>query len=365
MPAMNTGRRDAALAAGIFVGALAWFAWQPRNLGPADESFFLVEAMRMAGGERLYQDLFWFGMPGGHWLLAGAFSVFGASIVVAKMTIGVVNALSGGADLRRQPRPRRPSALAVLPALAFLALAQPAWPYVSAHWMSTTLMLAVFLLAVSARALEQRARLVAIGLALGTLGAVYQQKAPVIAVGVGVAILLACWIRTRSHRTALVCAPRARHHRRAARDRSGGGADGRDGRHGVADQRSGPLSAGQLPAVAPGRSRGARSRRSRRTWLPMSGRICWRACRCSWPSAPAASPSAVGAGGRERGWCSGARRCCCAAPPRSPSATTTTSSTSRSSPRPSSSSPRCCWKRGLALVPERARPRRPARCWPR
>src|SRR5678815_4425926 len=138
MPAMNTGRRDAALAAGIFVGALAWFAWQPRNLGPADESFFLVEAMRMAGGERLYQDLFWFGMPGGHWLLAGAFSVFGASIVVAKMTMGVVNALSAALTFAASRALAVRPLLAVLPALAFLALAQPAWPYVSAHWMSTT-----------------------------------------------------------------------------------------------------------------------------------------------------------------------------------------------------------------------------------
>jgi hypothetical protein len=195
MPAMSTAMRDAALAAGIFVGALAWFALQPRNLGPADESFFLVEAMRMAGGERLYTDLFWFGMPGGHWLLAGAFSMFGASIAVAKMTMGVVNAISAALTFAAGRALAVRPALAVLPALAFLALAQPAWPYVSDHWMSTTLILAVFLLAVSARALEERRRLVGIGLALGILGAVYQQKAPVIAVGVGVAILLACGIR--------------------------------------------------------------------------------------------------------------------------------------------------------------------------
>jgi hypothetical protein len=79
----------------------------------------------MAGGERLYRDLFWFGMPGGHWLLAGAFSVFGASIAVAEVTM-TSSTPSGGADLRRRPRPRSVRSRGA--AGAGVLAAQPAWP---------------------------------------------------------------------------------------------------------------------------------------------------------------------------------------------------------------------------------------------
>ena len=187
--------RDLLLTAAVFAAAFTWFALQPRNLGPADESFFLLEAARIASGERLYRDIFGFTMPGAYWSMAGVFSLFGVSIVTAKLAMGAVNAATAALSVASARALGVRPVLAVLPALAFLALAQPAWPYVSQHWVSTALMVTLLWLAVPARALEQPGRLVAAGLVLGALGAVHQQKAPLMAAGLAPAILLAGWIR--------------------------------------------------------------------------------------------------------------------------------------------------------------------------
>ena len=194
-PAATERRGDALLAAAIFTAALAWFAVQPHNLGPADESYLLVEARRVAGGERLYRDVFWFAMPAAHWLLAAVFALWGASLTTAKLAVAVVNAgtaalafaTARGLGVRR--------GLALLPPLAFLALAQPTWPHVSPHWLGTLLIMALFLIVAPPRALERPRRLLAAGLALGALGAIHQQKAPVLAIGLAAAILLASWLR--------------------------------------------------------------------------------------------------------------------------------------------------------------------------
>lgn len=179
----------------LFAGAIAWFAAQPRNLGEADESFILVQASRLLGGERLYRDMFQFIMPGTHWLVAAAFALFGTTITTAKMTIAVVNAatvvLTFAAARGLGVRPL----LAVLPAVGFLALAQPAWPYVSPHWVSTALLVLLVRLATARHALERPRRLGAIGVTLGLIGIVQQQKVPATVAALVVAVLLACWIR--------------------------------------------------------------------------------------------------------------------------------------------------------------------------
>ena len=189
--------RDALLAAAIFAASLAWFALQPRLLGPADESFFILEAARIADGERLYRDIFGFTMPGAYWAMAGVFWLCGASLAVVKLAMGAVNAATAALAFASARALGVRPALALLPALAFLALAQPAWPYVSQHWVSTALMLLVLLIAAPPRALERPRRLVAAGVVLGALGAVHQQKAPVMAAGLAAAILLASWLRRR------------------------------------------------------------------------------------------------------------------------------------------------------------------------
>lgn len=187
-------RGDWLLAALIGVTTVVWFAAQPRNLGVADESYMLVEASRIAGGERLYRDVFWFGMPAAHWLLAATFGLFGTTITTAKLFIAVVNALTVVLAFAAARTLGVRTALALLPPLAFLAAAQPAWPYVSPHWVSTALIMALVLALAAPSALERPRRLLLAGMTLGALGAVHQQKAPVLAASVAVAILLAAWM---------------------------------------------------------------------------------------------------------------------------------------------------------------------------
>lgn len=188
-------RADWPLAALIAAATAAWFALQPRNLGPADESYMLVEASRVVHGERMYRDIFWFAMPGAHWLLAAAFSLFGTTITTAKLFIGAVNACTAALAYLTTRALGGRIGWALLPPMAFLALAQPAWPFVSPHWLSTMLIMALLLALAPSRALERPPRLFWAGVALGALGAIHQQKAPVLGVGVAIAVGVACAVR--------------------------------------------------------------------------------------------------------------------------------------------------------------------------
>jgi hypothetical protein len=190
-----SARRDAVLALAMFAGALAWFAVQPHNLGAADESYLLADVIRMRQGDRLYEDIFWLAMPGAHWALQAVFAVFGASLATAKAAMAVANAATAAFSVACARALRVRPALALVPGLAFLALAQPAWPHVSPHWFDTTLIMAAMWLAVRRGGLEQPRRLFAIGLLIGGVAAVHQHVAPPLAVGMAVAAIIASRVR--------------------------------------------------------------------------------------------------------------------------------------------------------------------------
>lgn len=195
MPNTRLRWTDAVLTLAVFAGALAWFAAQPHNLGPADEAFLLADAVRIGNGERLYRDIFWLAMPLAHWGLVAVFSLFGASLATAKTAMAVVNSATAAMSVAgaRSLGVRAP--IALLPALAFLALVQPVWPHVSPHWLVTSLIMALLLLVAAPGALERPRRLFGAGLALGLLAGVHQQKAPALTVGLVLAIAIACWVR--------------------------------------------------------------------------------------------------------------------------------------------------------------------------
>lgn len=186
---------DWLLGALLFAGALTWLCWKPLSLDPADEAFLLADALRMLRGERLYKDIFWLAMPGTHWALVAVFSVFGASLTVAKVAMAVVNAATAALTYATARALGVRPLLAVLPTVAFVALVLPVWPLVSAHWVSTALIMALFLAVAPPGALERPRRLLATGLTLGALGAVYQHKAPLLAIAVATAIAISCWVR--------------------------------------------------------------------------------------------------------------------------------------------------------------------------
>ena len=116
-------RAERVLALGVAVAAAVW-AWpalQAGYEGPYDEGNTLGAAWRVAGGERLYRDVWSLHAPGTTWLLAGAFRLFGATLCVeraAKAAVLVAAAVLVFLLGRRAARPWAAAGAALL----FLAL---------------------------------------------------------------------------------------------------------------------------------------------------------------------------------------------------------------------------------------------------
>src|SRR5262249_10469758 len=96
---------------------------------------------RLLHGAVFYRDVIEIITPGSQYLFAAAFGLFGTTLSTARLVMAAVH---GGivvliAAACRLCGVRWP--LAIAAALAHLALAQPAWPYASPHWLSTFLMM--------------------------------------------------------------------------------------------------------------------------------------------------------------------------------------------------------------------------------
>jgi hypothetical protein len=173
-----------ALAAGTVVLVVSL----PNNLGEADESLILYEALRVMRGEALYREVFEIITPGSLWAFAAGFRLFGATLTVARVAMGLVHALTvvlvfatcRGLGVRRS--------LAAAAALACPAIAQPAWPYASPHWMGTLLQVALVWLAAARPLRGHLATALALGATTGALILVQQQKGAVMAAGVALAL---------------------------------------------------------------------------------------------------------------------------------------------------------------------------------
>lgn len=178
---------DAIIAALLFSGTVLYWASLPHSLQPADESVHLYEAKRLLEGEVLYRDFFNFITPGWFYLMASLFRLFGTSIETARATMAVVHGLTAvlvyfacrRLEIRRE--------LSVLPAFAYLALCQSAWPLVSQHWISTILC-AALLFAWTKQRESRTASLLGLAIALGLLISVQQQR------GVFMAVATVVWL---------------------------------------------------------------------------------------------------------------------------------------------------------------------------
>lgn len=175
-------RADMLYAALIFVGTIAYLARWPYNIGPSDEAIYLYDATRIIAGDVIYRDIFDVITPGYMYMMAALFEIFGADIATARAAQAVLHGLTGVVLYwicrRLQVRPM----LSWPVALAYLVIAQQAWPIASQHWLSTTLMFVVLLAAIAEPQVQLRAALLT-GLALGVLNAVQQQRGLFIAVG--------------------------------------------------------------------------------------------------------------------------------------------------------------------------------------
>jgi hypothetical protein len=134
------GARDGRIA--VFLVSFAYFVAYPLTLGHPDENHLLYGAKRVLQGQVIYRDFVEIITPLAFYLFAAIFRIAGTTLLAARVTIAVIDA-AGCALLFALVRRIASGAEAALAALVFAALCVPVWPYASAHWMSTTLVLAV------------------------------------------------------------------------------------------------------------------------------------------------------------------------------------------------------------------------------
>lgn len=183
-------RADRWLALAIAAGVLFYlYAW-PRSLQDSDESYFLLEAKRIAAGEVLYRDIFWFAMPLAHWAMALVFAVFGATIDVARLAMAVVHATTALLIYTAARRGGARPVVALLPPFAFIALCHGPWPYATPHWFATAIMAAILAFLLGAGREPGTGRSLGAGLLVGILAATYQQKGAVFVVVIGALLAL-------------------------------------------------------------------------------------------------------------------------------------------------------------------------------
>jgi len=200
------------LVAGL---SFAYLLTYPLAIGRADESHLLYGARRVLAGETIYKDFFEGITPLGFYFVAAIYRVAGTSLLAVRVGFALVEAL-GCALLYGLVRRVAGVAEAVLAVLIFAGLCIPAWPYASAHWLSTTLGLAVAAVTLSgSEAAMSRARPALAGLLAGLAVCVQQQRG----------VFLAAWLPLAL--AVLSCtAPRTERVRRFVHDAVWAGAAG-------------------------------------------------------------------------------------------------------------------------------------------
>lgn len=187
---MRSAHLNDRLAAGVLVAAtFAYLASLPRYLGWADESYFLYEAKRIRDGEVMYRDVFQFITPLATYCMAILYWLFGTSIATARLAMAVLHALLCAILFAtcRAIGVRR--SLALLVPLAFLSLCQGVWPFASPHWFSTVLAMAILAVLCTGERDQHPRRTLVLGVLLGILIGVQQQKGAIMAAGVGAIVL--------------------------------------------------------------------------------------------------------------------------------------------------------------------------------
>lgn len=175
--------RDAVLVLGIAVASFAYLAVLPRNLAPADEAVQLYEAKRLLEGEVMYRDVFEMTTPGYHLFMALLFRLFGTHIDTARLSAAALHVLMAGLVYGTCRRFGIARWLAWPPALAVIAVGQPAWPIASQHWLTSAIGVALLFVCSGRDRTDARWPLRA-GLLLGLMTAVQQQRGVPMAAGV-------------------------------------------------------------------------------------------------------------------------------------------------------------------------------------
>jgi hypothetical protein len=156
-------------------------------LGAADEAYYFYHAIRMLEGEVLYRDVFELTTPFYIDLLALAFHLFGSSFTTGRVVGSVIQALLVVAIYSGVRAVGAGRALAVAAASVQLAIAQPAWPYATPHWLAVLLVCVLLIISLNRQRARTAGWIVTQGLLLGLLIATRQHAG--VAVGLGMTLL--------------------------------------------------------------------------------------------------------------------------------------------------------------------------------
>jgi hypothetical protein len=161
----------------------------PRQVGSADEGLILYEAKRLLAGDVYFRDVFEIIPPGSQYLVAAAFRLFGATVVTARALDAAVHALIAALIYACSRAAGVRGSLAVVAAAMDPVVFWPVWPYVSPHWMSTALILALLWAAISRPLASHRLGAATAGALLGLMVLVQHQRAFVFAAAAAVLIV--------------------------------------------------------------------------------------------------------------------------------------------------------------------------------
>lgn len=168
---------------------IAWYLTAlPQNPVGVDEATYLNEALRLLRGEVIYRDIFDPTTPGWMYFMAALFRVFGATFGTARIAAAAIQAATAVTvyatcrlvDVRRE--------IALATAVLCVLSAQLNYPLASQHWLAT-LLSALTLLAYLRRG-RTTGGVFLVGILIGLLVAVHQQRG--LSLGVGVGAFLMC-----------------------------------------------------------------------------------------------------------------------------------------------------------------------------
>lgn len=188
---------DVLVAVGLAIACAAYLISFPHRLGAADEGLILYEAKRLLAGDVYFRDLFQIIPPGSQYVVAGAFWLFGTTIVTARAVDAAVQTLIAVLvyGCARTAGVRRP--LALIAALLHPVFFQPVWPCVSPHWMSTALALVLLWVCMRRPWSRRSGRAAATGLVVGLMALVQHQRSVPFAAGVATLLVLDAWVGRR------------------------------------------------------------------------------------------------------------------------------------------------------------------------
>jgi hypothetical protein len=192
--APRPGRRDALVALGVFVVAVA--AQWPLRLGSlnfVDEGYVVQLADELLRGRRLYEDLAVYPWPGVFHLLAAAFRLFGTSIETARTVAVVVFAVvpTVGYLIARWWLPRGGALAVAAVLLAWRAWAYPHWQFLGYASLATTVGLVAAWATGCALRSGSLATFLAAGMAAGAAALAKQDSGVAVGTMLGFATLLA------------------------------------------------------------------------------------------------------------------------------------------------------------------------------